>query len=223
MPAASAAAAVARIVPLLAISSERSDRMAGPAFLEVAAEVDDPEVDPVADDDRGEERAGDVEVADGELGEREGGQRPDGERPAERQHPGQRAKVEEQRRQHRRQGEQRRDGHAGDETMLLGQAADDVAGHPHRDSRTGGGEGLGDGRVDLLLEGARQPRAAVEIAAVEGGANDDQLEATVGGDQRLRVAGLLPGLVQLLAERLQPIAVRRLSSRPGRPARRERT
>ena len=53
--------------------------------------------------------------------------------------------------------------------------------------------GLGDGGVDLVLERARQPRAAVEIAAVEGGANDDQLEPTVGGDQRLRMAAPSPG------------------------------
>ncbi len=182
------------------------DGMAMPTFLEIPAEIDDPEVDPVADDDRGEKRAGDVEVADGELGEGEGDQRPDRERPAEREHPRQRTKIEEQRRQHRRQGEQRGDGHAGDEAMLLGQAADDVAGHPHGDAGAGGGGDLGGGGVDLPLERVRQPGAAVEIAAVEVGANDDQLEVAVAGDQRLRMGGLLPGLVQFVAKPGQAIA-----------------
>ena len=141
-------------------------------------------------------------MADGELGEREGDQRPDRERPAEREHPGQRAKVEEQRRQHRRQGEQGRDGHPGDETMLLGEAADDIPRHPDRDR----GATLGEGRVDLALERVRQPRPAVEIAAVEGGPNDDQLKPTVVGDQGLRMARLVPGLVQLLAKRVHPVA-----------------
>jgi hypothetical protein len=83
-------------------------------------------------------------------------------------------------------------------------AADDVPRHPDRDRRSR----LGERRVDLALERVRQPRPAVEIAAVEGGPNDDQLKPPVGGDQGRRMAGLLPGLVQLVAERVQLVTAR---------------
>ena len=59
--------------------------------------------------------------------------------------------------------------------MLLGDTFDDVTGH----SDVNRGSRFPRRLVELSLDRGGQPRPAVEIAVVEGGADEDELQPTV--------------------------------------------